>query len=212
MPTVEVLNSKGEQVGELELNAEIFAAEVNKSLLFDVVQMLQAARRRGTASTKTRREIRGGGRKPWRQKGTGRARHGSIRSPLWVGGGTIFGPKPRRYRYTLPKKARRAALRAALTAKLDSKQLLVLDELKMAEPRTKEIVRMLKNLQVWGTALLVTGGSDLNVYKSGRNIPGVTTTVAHQINVLDLLSHETLILTKEAVARIEEVFAGERSA
>ena len=212
MPTVEVLNIKGEQVGELELSAEIFAAEVNKNLLFAVAQMLQAARRRGTANTKTRREVRGGGRKPWRQKGTGRARHGSIRSPLWVGGGITFGPKPRSYRYTLPKKARRAALRAALTAKLDSKRLLVLDELKMAEPRTKEIVRMLENFQVRGTVLLVTGGSDLNVYKSGRNIPGVTTTVAHQINVLDLLSHETLILTKEAVARIEEVFAGERSA
>ncbi|MGI6307276.1 MAG: 50S ribosomal protein L4 [Dethiobacteria bacterium] len=212
MPNVEVYNIKGEQVGELELSAEIFAAEVNVNLLFDVAQMLLAARRRGTASTKTRGEVRGGGRKPWRQKGTGRARHGSIRSPIWVGGGTTFGPKPRSYRYTVPKKMRRAALFAALTSKLVSKRLIVVDELKLAEPRTKEIVRMLDNLQAEGSVLLVTGSSDLNVYKSSRNISGVTTTVAHQINVLDLLSHETLILTREAVARIEEVFAGEKSA
>lgn len=212
MPTVEILNSEGEQVGKLELDAEIFAAEMNKNLLFTVAQKMQAARRRGTASTKTRSEVRGGGRKPWRQKGTGRARHGSIRSPIWVGGGITFGPKPRSYRYPLPKKMRRAALRAALTAKLEGGRLLVLDALKMAKPKTREIVRILGNLQVKGTVLLVTGGPDQSVYKSGRNIPGVTTAVAHQINVLALLSHETLILTKEAVARIEEVFAGERSA
>ncbi|NMB35434.1 MAG: 50S ribosomal protein L4 [Firmicutes bacterium] len=212
MPTVEVLNVEGERVGELELSAEVFAAEVNKNLLFAVVKNLQAARRRGTASTKTRSEVRGGGRKPWRQKGTGRARHGSIRSPIWVGGGATFGPKPRSYRYRLPKKVRRAAMRAALSAKLNKKRLLVLDTLKMDVPRTREIVDMLEKLQAGGTVLLVTGGPDQNVYRSGRNIPGVTTAVAHQINVLDLLSHETLILTKEAVARIEEVFADERSA
>ncbi len=212
MPTVEVFNVEGEQVGEMELSAEIFAAEVNKNLLFAVVQKLQAARRRGTANTKIRSEVRGGGRKPWRQKGTGRARHGSIRSPIWVGGGTTFGPKPRSYRYTIPKKARRAALCAALTAKLDGKRLLIIDELEMTEPRTREIVRILDNLQAKGKVLLVTAGADQNVYKSSRNIPGVNTTVAHQINVLTLLSHETLILTKAAVARIEEVFAGERSA
>lgn len=212
MPSVEIYNIKGEQVGELELSAEIFAAEVNESLLYDVAQMLLSARRRGTASTKTRGEVRGGGKKPWRQKGTGRARHGSIRSPIWVGGGTTFGPKPRSYRYTVPKKMRRAALFAALTSKLSDKQLIVVDELKLNEPRTKEIVQMLDNLQVKGSVLLVTGGSDINVYKSGRNIPGVATAVAHQINVLALLSYETLILTREAVAKIEEVFAGEKSA
>lgn len=135
-----------------------------------------------------------------------------IRSPIWVGGGITFGPKPRSYRYRLPKKVRRAAMRAALTAKLNEGRLLVLDALNMDVPRTKEIVHMLENLKVGGTALLVTGGPDQNIYKSGRNIPGVTTAVARQINVLDLLSHETLILTKEAVARIEEVFADERSA
>ena len=212
MPTVEVLNVEGERVGELELSAEVFAATVNKNLLFAVAQNQRAARRHGTASTKTRSEVRGGGRKPWRQKGTGRARHGSIRSPIWVGGGITFGPKPRSYRYRLPKKVRRAAMRAALTAKLNEGRLLVLDALNMDVPRTKEIVHMLENLKVGGTALLVTGGPDQNIYKSGRNIPGVTTAVARQINVLDLLSHETLILTKEAVARIEEVFADERSA
>ncbi|MGI5822772.1 MAG: 50S ribosomal protein L4 [Dethiobacteria bacterium] len=212
MPSVEVYNTKGEQVGELELSAQVFAAKVNENLLYDVAQMLLAARRRGTADTKTRGEVRGGGRKPWRQKGTGRARHGSIRSPIWVGGGTTFGPKPRSYRYTMPKKMRRAALFAALTSKLNSKQLLVVDELALTAPRVKEITSMLHNLQVEGSVLLVTGGSDLNVYKSCRNLPKVTTAVAHQINVLALLSHETLVLTKEAVAKIEEVFAGEKSA
>ena len=150
MPSVEVYNTAGEQVGELELSDQIFAAKVNENLLYDVAQMLLAARRRGTANTKTRGEVRGGGRKPWRQKGTGRARHGSIRSPIWVGGGTTFGPKPRSYRYTVPKKKRRAALFAALTAKLNSKRLLVVDELKLTAPRVKEIISMLHNLQAKG--------------------------------------------------------------
>jgi large subunit ribosomal protein L4 len=212
MPTVEVYNVKGEQVGELELSPEIFDTRVNKDLLFEVSQMLLAARRRGTASTKTRGEIRGGGKKPWRQKGTGRARAGSTRSPIWVGGGTVFGPRPRNYRYLMPKKMRRAALRSALTTKFASKNLMVLDELNLSEPKTKEIVRILNNLNVSGSVLLVTGKSDLNVLKSGRNIPGVATTVANQINVLEILNHGTLILTREAVARIEEVFSHEKSA
>lgn len=212
MPTVEVYNVKGEQVGEIELSDAIFAAEVNESLLFDVSQMLLAARRRGTASTKNRSEVQGGGRKPWRQKGTGRARHGSIRSPIWTGGGTVFGPKPRQYRYRLPKKARRAALYSALTSKLLEKKLLVLDALTLSEPRTRDIVSMLGNLKVQGSVLLVTAGPDINVFKSARNIPGVTTTIAAGINVLDILKHETLLLTRDAVAKIEEVFANEKSA
>ncbi|MGI6317492.1 MAG: 50S ribosomal protein L4 [Firmicutes bacterium] len=212
MPTVEVYNVQGEQVGELELSPEIFEAEVNEKLLFDVVQMLLAARRRGTASTKTRAEVRGGGRKPWRQKGTGRARHGSIRSPIWTGGGIAFGPSPRKYRYLLPKKMRRAALRSALTSRLAGKGITVLNELKLAAPKTKEIVQILNNLGLGGSVLLVTGEADSNIYKSARNIPGVDTAVAGMLNVLDILNHDTLLLTKDAVARIEEVFSDEKSA
>jgi large subunit ribosomal protein L4 len=212
MPTVEVYNIKGEQVGELELSPEIFQTRVNDGLLFEVSQMLLAARRRGTASTKTRGEISGGGKKPWRQKGTGRARAGSTRSPIWVGGGTVFGPRPRSYRYLLPKKMRRAAMRSALTTKFTSNNLMVLDELNFSEPKTKEVVKILNNLNVKGSVLLVTGKSDVNVLKSGRNIPGVTTAIANQINVLEILNHGTLILTREAVARIEEVFSNEKSA
>jgi len=212
MPTVEVYNIKGEQVGELELSPEIFETRVNDGLLFEVSQMLLAARRRGTASTKTRGEIRGGGKKPWRQKGTGRARAGSTRSPIWVGGGTVFGPRPRSYRYLLPKKMRWAAMRSALTTKFTSNNLMVLDELNFSEPKTKEVVKILNNLNVKGSVLLVTGKSDVNVLKSGRNIPGVTTAIANQINVLEILNHGTLILTREAVARIEEVFSNEKSA
>jgi large subunit ribosomal protein L4 len=212
MPTVEVYNVQGEQVGELELSPGIFDAEVNEKLLFDVVQMLLAARRRGTANTKTRGEVRGGGRKPWRQKGTGRARHGSIRSPIWTGGGITFGPSPRKYRYLLPKKMRRAALRSALTSRLANKGITVLNELKLTAPKTKEIVQILNNLGLGGSVLLVTGEADSNIYKSARNIPGVDTAVAGMLNVLDILNHDTLLLTKDAVARIEEVFSDEKSA
>ncbi len=207
MPTVELLNMQGEQVGEIELHPSIFACEVKMSLIHDVARMLLNNRRLGTVGTKTRGEVRGGGKKPWRQKGTGRARHGSIRSPIWKGGGIVFGPKPRDYRFLLPKKVRRAALYAALSAKLKDNQLTVLDEIKLEQPKTKEIVRMLQNLQVEGKALLVTAGPDLNVYRSGRNIPGVKTVIARQLNVLDIINHDRLILTKDAVKSVEEVFA-----
>ncbi|MEW5921236.1 MAG: 50S ribosomal protein L4 [Bacillota bacterium] len=207
MPTVELLNMQGEQVGEIELDPRIFDREVKMSLIHDVVRMLLNNRRRGTASTKTRSEVSGGGRKPWRQKGTGRARHGSIRSPIWKGGGIVFGPKPRDYRFVLPKKVRRAALCSALSAKLQDNQLTVLDQLKLDQPKTKEIARLLQNLNVEGKALLVTAGPDLNVYRSGRNIPGLKTIVARQLNVLDIINHDRLILTKDAVASVEEVFA-----
>jgi large subunit ribosomal protein L4 len=207
MPTVGVYNAEGERVGEMELSEAIFNAEVKESLLYDVSQMLLNNCRRGTASTKTRAEVRGGGRKPWRQKGTGRARHGSIRSPIWRGGGVVFGPKPRSYRYLLPKKVRRAAMRSALTSKLKQEQLVVLDELRLAAPKTKEVVKVLANLGVGGKALLVSAGPDLNLYKSSRNIPGIKSVPAGQINVLDILQHDRLIMTKEAVEKIEEVFA-----
>ena len=206
MPTVDVFNMQGDRVGELELNPLIFDTEIKEHLLFDVVQMLQANRRRGTASTKDRGEVTGGGKKPWRQKGTGRARHGSIRSPIWRGGGTVFGPKPRSYRYRLPKKMRRAALYSALTSKLRHDQLMVLDGLLLPEPKTKEIVRLINNLKLHGKVLLVTAEPDVNVYRSSRNIPGVKSVLARQINVLDILDHDLLILTKDAVAAVEEVF------
>lgn len=207
MPTIELLNMQGERVGEIELHPRIFDCKVKKSLLHDVARMLLNNRRQGTASTKTRGEVRGGGKKPWRQKGTGRARAGSIRSPIWKGGGTVFGPKPRDYRFVLPKKVRRAALCSALSAKAQENQITVLDALNLAQPKTKEIARLLDVLKVQGKALLVTGAPDLNVYKSGRNIPGVKTVVARQLNVLDILNHDTLIMTKDAVASVEEVFA-----
>lgn len=207
MPTVDVFNIKGERVGEIELNPVIFDAEIKEHLLFDVTQMLLANRRRGTSSTKGRGEVRGGGKKPWRQKGTGRARHGSIRSPIWRGGGVVFGPKPRSYRYQLPKKVRRAALYSALTSKLKQEQLTVLDALSLPEPKTREIVRLMDNLQAQGKVLLVTAEPDVNVYRSSRNIPGVKSVLARQINVLDIMSYDRLILTKDAVAAVEEVFA-----
>lgn len=207
MPTVDVFNIKGERVGEIELNPVIFDAEIKEHLLFDVTQMLLANCRRGTSSTKGRGEVRGGGKKPWRQKGTGRARHGSIRSPIWRGGGVVFGPKPRSYRYQLPKKVRRAALYSALTSKLKQEQLTVLDALSLPEPKTREIVRLMDNLQAQGKVLLVTAEPDVNVYRSSRNIPGVKSVLARQINVLDIMSYDRLILTKDAVAAVEEVFA-----
>ncbi|NLX91402.1 MAG: 50S ribosomal protein L4 [Firmicutes bacterium] len=207
MPTVDVFNMNGERVGELELNPIIFDAQINEHLLFDVVKMHLANRRRGTVGTKDRGEVRGGGKKPWRQKGTGRARHGSIRSPIWRGGGVVFGPKPRDYSYKLPKKMRRAALYSALTSKVKQEQLTVLDSLQLAEPKTREVVRLMNNLKVGGKALLVTAGPDMNVYRSSRNIPGVKSVLANQINVLDLVHYDRLIMTKDAVAVVEEVFA-----
>ena len=207
MPTVDIYNGQGERVGALDLNEVVFGAEVKEHLLFDVSQMLLNNRRRGTASTKTRSEVRGGGRKPWRQKGTGRARHGTIRSPIWTGGGVTFGPRPRNYRYLLPKKVRRAAMRSALSSKVQQEELTVLDGLQLSEPKTREIVNLLKNLNAEGRVLLVTAGPDENVFKSGRNIPKVKTTVANQINVLDILNCDRLIMTADAVAAVEEVFA-----
>jgi large subunit ribosomal protein L4 len=207
MPTVDVLNMDGERVGELELNPVIFDAEIKEHLLYDVVKMLQANQRRGTAATKDRSEVRGGGRKPWRQKGTGRARHGSIRSPIWRGGGVTFGPKPRSFKYHLPKKMRRAALYSALTSKVKQDQLTVLDSLQLAEPKTRQVVRLMNNLNVGGKTLVVTAGPDADVYRSSRNIPGIKSVLANQINVLDIINYDRLIMTKDAVAVVEEVFA-----
>jgi large subunit ribosomal protein L4 len=169
--------------------------------------MLLANRRAGTHSTKTRAEVSGGGRKPWRQKGTGRARAGSIRSPLWRKGGIVFGPKPRSYRYSLPKKARRLALKSVLSAKVAEGNLIVLDSLHFDQPKTKSMVNVLKALNVDNKALVVTAGKDENVIKSSRNIPGISPVEAARVNVYNVLNHEKMVITKDAVAKVEEVLA-----
>ena len=207
MPKVAVYNMQGNTVGELELNDEIFAAPVNTGLMHQAVVMYLANQRRGTAATKTRAAVSGGGRKPWRQKGTGRARHGSIRSPIWVGGGVTFGPQPRDYRLAMPKKARRQALKSALSSKVAAGSLIVVDELKFDEPKTRRMVEVLNNLQVQGKALVVTASDGRNVVLSARNIPGVNTIRAQDLNVYAVLNSEQLIITKEAVEVVEEVLA-----
>lgn len=206
MPTVAMYNINGEQVGELILNDEIFGIEVNESVLHDAVVMQLASRRAGTHSTKTRADVSGGGRKPWRQKGTGRARHGTIRSPIWRGGGIVFGPHPRDYSYSLPKKVRRLALKSALSSKVNAGDILVLDDLQMKQPKTKDMVKILGNLKV-KEALLVTAAADQTVAKSARNIPGVKPLGAAGINVYDILAYNKLVITKDAVAMVEEVLA-----
>lgn len=207
MPKVGLYNINGEEVGEIELSDEVFGAEVRSDILHQVVTMHLANKRQGNASTKTRAEVSGGGRKPWRQKGTGRARHGSIRSPIWTGGGITFGPKPRDYGFKLPKKVKRLALKSALSAKVEDKELIVLDKLEMEKPKTKDFVNILKNLKIDKKALVVLADKDENVIKSTRNIPGVMTVSVNILNVYDILNHDNLILTKDAVKKIEEVYA-----
>ncbi|MFZ5641747.1 MAG: 50S ribosomal protein L4 [Bacillota bacterium] len=207
MPKVDLYNVQGKKVGDIDLKDEIFGTEVNESILHDVVVMQLANRRLGTADTKTRAEVAGGGRKPWRQKGTGRARHGTIRSPIWRTGGIVFGPHPRSYKYTMPKKIRRLAMKSALSSKVQNGNLIVLDELSLQQPKTKDMVEILNNLNVDNKALVVTAGVDTNVVKSARNIPGVTPTFASGLNVYDILNHEKLVITKDAVSKVEEVLA-----
>lgn len=206
MPTVAIYNINGEQVGELMLSEEVFGVEVNESVLHDAVVMQLAGRRLGTHATKTRSDVSGGGRKPWRQKGTGRARHGTTRSPIWRGGGVVFGPHPRDYHYSLPKKVRRLALKSALSAKVNSGALVVVDYLQLEQPKTKDMVKILGNLKV-DEALLVTEGAGDAVEKSARNIPGVKPLDAAGLNVYDILAYNKLVITKDAVARVEEVLA-----
>lgn len=207
MPKAAVYNVDGEQVGEIELSDAVFGQPVNEAVLHEVVVMHLANRRRGTHDTKTRSEVRGGGRKPWRQKGTGRARHGSIRSPIWRGGGIVFGPHPRDYGYRVPKKVKRLALKSALAAKVGEGRILVLDALELSVPKTGEMARILNNLEAGDGALVVTAEKDVNIEKSTRNLPGVKSLEARRLNVYDLLAHPHLILTRDAVARVEEVFA-----
>ncbi|RST71776.1 50S ribosomal protein L4 [Siminovitchia acidinfaciens] len=205
MPKVAVYNQEGSKAGEVELNESIFGIEPNNHVLFEAIVMQQASLRQGTSKVKTRSEVRGGGRKPWRQKGTGRARQGSIRSPQWRGGGTVFGPVPRSYSYKMPKKVRRLAIKSALSSKALEQSILVLEALSFDAPKTKEFAKVLKNLPVGKKALFITDVPEENVALSARNIPGVTVIDANNLNVLDVVGHETLILTKAAVEKVEEV-------
>lgn len=206
MPKVAVYNMQGQQVGELELNAEVFGIEPNRSVLHDAVVMQTASWRAGTAAAKTRAEVSGGGRKPWRQKGTGRARAGSTRSPLWRKGGVAFPPIPRSYAYKLPRKVRRLALRSALSDKVLEGNIIVLDTLQFAAPKTKDMTAVLKALNINNKALIVTL-DNANVELSARNIEGVKPVEARGINVYDLLAHDKLVITKDAVTLVEEVLA-----
>lgn len=208
MPKVAVYNVDGQQVGDIDLNDEVFGVEVNEPLMHQAVVRHLANQRQGTVATKTRGEVRGGGRKPWRQKGTGRARHGSIRSPIWVGGGVTFGPQPRDYRQKMPKKSRRAALRSALSGKVQAGEFVVVDAIEFAAPRTKEMVRLLGHFTSPGEkALVVTVDGDRNVVLSARNLPGVAAMRAADLNVYDVLAHGKLLVTKDAVRHIEEALA-----
>lgn len=206
MPTVGVFNKEGNKVADMELNESVFAAEVNEYALHQVVVALLANKRQGTQSTKTRSEVRGGGIKPWRQKGTGRARQGSIRAPQWIKGGIVFAPKPRDYRVSVPKSMRKVAMKSALTSKVQENQMIVLDSLNFEAPKTKNVVEMLKALEA-NKALIITAESNEVVYKSARNIQGINIIPANNINVYDLLKYEKLIITKDAVSKIEEVYA-----
>ncbi|MCL1950860.1 MAG: 50S ribosomal protein L4 [Turicibacter sp.] len=207
MPQVALFNQTGAQIGEVALNDAIFGIEPHKQAMFDAVIMQRASMRQGTHKTKTRTEVRGGGRKPWKQKGTGRARQGSIRSPQWRGGGTVFGPVPRSYSYKLNKKVRRLALLSALSTKVVENEILVLDQFSLATPKTKEMVAILNSLNVTSKAVIVTTEENQEVALSARNIPGVKVLTATSINVLDLLDATKLVITKDAVQKIEEVLA-----
>ena len=206
MATVSVYNMEGQEVGTIELNDSIFAANVNEHLVHMAVVQQLANNRQGTQSAKTRAEVSGGGKKPWRQKGTGHARQGSTRAPQWTGGGVVFAPKPRDYSFKLNKKEKRAALRSVLTAKVNANKFIVVDELKFETIKTKNMVAVLKNLNA-NKALVVLNEKDDTVIKSANNIPNVQTALTSTINVYDILKHDTMVVTKAAVATIEEVYA-----
>ena len=202
-----VLNMAGEQVGEIELPEALFGVEPNQAVVHDVVKNHLANCRQGTQSALTRAEVSGGGRKPWRQKGTGRARHGSTRAPQWTHGGIVFAPKPRDYSYTLNKKSRRLALKSALSAKAAEAAVVVIDEIKMDSPKTAEFAKFLAAIGAEKKPLVVTAEASQNVVKSGRNIPGCEVTFANLLNVYDIVNANKLVLDKAALQKIEEVFA-----
>ena len=206
MANVTVYNMEGNEVGTMELNDAVFGVEINEHLVHLTVVRQLANNRQGTQKAKTRSEVSGGGRKPWRQKGTGHARQGSIRAPQWTGGGVVFAPVPRDYEVKMNKKERRAALKSALTSKVQDNKLVVVDSLTLAEAKTKEMQKVLTNLKA-EKALIVTAGDDQNVVLSARNIADVQTATVNTINVYDVMKHNTVVVTKDAVASIEEVYA-----
>lgn len=207
MATVSVYNTEGKEVEKLELNDSIFGVEINEGIVHKAVVAQLANKRQGTQSALTRSEVRGGGRKPWRQKGTGHARQGSIRAPQWTGGGVVFAPKPRDYSQKINRKEKQLALFSALTAKVQDQKFIVVDELSLDAPKTKTFAKILENLKATNKALVVTEGASENVILSARNIPGVDTEVRVAINVYDILNHDTVVITKDAVKAIEEVYA-----
>ena len=207
MSKVTMLNMAGNEAGTLELKDEIFGIEPNQNAVHAVVKNILANRRQGTQSAKTRAEVRGGGRKPFRQKGTGRHRQGSTTDPSQVGGGVVFAPKPRSYRYTLPKKMRRLAMLSALSSKVAENEIIVMDEIKFEAPKTKEMVKMLENIKAGKKALIVMAEKDDNVIRSAANIPGIRTALVSTMNVYDIINHTNFIVTKEAVEKIEEVYS-----
>ena len=206
MANVTVYNMEGNEVGTMELNDAVFGVEVNEHLVHLAVVRQLANNRQGTQKAKTRSEVSGGGRKPWRQKGTGHARQGSIRAPQWTGGGVVFAPVPRDYEVKMNKKERRAALKSALTSKVQDNKLVVVDSLTLAEVKTKEMQRVLTNLKA-EKALVITASDDKNVVLSARNIADVQTATVNTMNVYDVMKHNTVVVTKDAVASIEEVYA-----
>ena len=206
MANLSVYNMAGETVGTIELNDAVFGVEPNEHLMHAAVTAQLANSRQGTQKAKTRSEVRGGGRKPWRQKGTGHARQGSTRSPQWTGGGVVFAPVPREYTQKVNKKEKRAAMKSALSSRVAAEKFIVLDELKLDEIKTKEFAKVMKNLEV-EKALVVVKDNDKNVFASAKNIPTVKATLTNTINVFDILKYNTVVLTKDAVAQIEEVYA-----
>ena len=205
MPTVTKYNMSGAKVGEIQLNDAVFGVEVNAAVMHQAVVRQLSNERLGTHATKTRGEVRGGGKKPWRQKGTSRARAGSSRSPIWVGGGITFGPQPRSYYKAMPRKARRLAVKSALSDKVNNSELFVIDELKLAAPKTKEVLNVLNNFKVGDAKVLFITDGDVNVELSARNIQGVKALPYTNINIFDLLHHDKLFIAEGAIAKIEEV-------
>lgn len=206
MPKIQMVNTKGEAAGEVELNESLFAADINEHTVYLVVKNILANKRQGTHSAKTRAEVRGGGRKPWRQKGTGRARQGSIRSPQWRGGGVVFAKKPRDYSYTTPKKVRRIALKSVLTSKYNDKEIIVVDKFDLEEAKTKHFASILKNINADKKAIVVINEEDEMARRAAKNIAGVETIRSTDINVYDLLRFNSLIFTKDSLETVQEVF------
>ena len=207
MPKVDVLDLNGKKIDEIELSESIFAIEMSEHAVYEAIKNYLANQRQGTQCTKTRAEVRGGGRKPWKQKGTGRARQGSTRSPQWKGGGVVFAPKPRDYSYAIPKKVKRLAMKSVLTSKALENKLIVVDEFAMDAPKTKDFMNVMSALNTGKKPLIITAENAPAVVKSGRNIPGVKVSFVNMLNVYEIVNRDTLVITRKAVEKVEEVYA-----